>query len=230
MVRLLLVSFLLITFHTLSSQFSVTLDPNPAFISVSDVSSDEPTIAKAVLTNTSDSDTMTLSWERNIISLTEGWLSSVCDKNLCYGPDIEASPESKPVIIPPGETSNLDIYIFANDIVGAAEIDVTVTDIANTDNTITGKYNIDTTTPTQDLFENGDLQIFPNPTIGAFQIKNDKVVRQVKIYNIIGKEVGNYNHIRGSQYEVSSYQKGIYIIRLFDQNNKMIKVLRLNKK
>lgn len=230
MVRLLLVTLSLFTFHTLIAQLSVTLEPNPSTISVSDVTSEEPTIAKATLKNTSETDTLTLKWERNVISITEGWLSSVCDNNKCYGPDTEASPENTPVVLPPGEASNLDIYIFPNEVVGAAEIDVTVTDVANSDNTITGKYNIDTTTPTQDLFANGEVQIFPNPTINAFQIKNDKHVRRVKIYNIIGKEVANYNHIRGSQYEVSNYQKGIYIIRLFDQNYKMIKVLRLNKK
>jgi len=230
MVRLLLVSILFFTCYGLNSQISLTLEPNPSSISVSDVSSDSPTIAKATLTNTSETDTLMVNWERNIISMSEGWLSSVCDKNLCYGTDVEASPDSKPVIIPPGESSNLDVYIFANDVVGAAEIDVTATDLSNMENMVTGKYNIDSTTPTRDLFTSDDVQIFPNPTVNAFQIKNDKAVRSVKIYNIIGKEVGNYSHIRGSQYEVTNFQKGIYIIRLFDQTNKMIKVLRLNKK
>lgn len=230
MIRLLLVNILLITFHTLFGQITLTLEPNPSSISVSDVSSESPTIAKAVLRNTSETDTVTLKWERNIISMTEGWLSSVCDFNKCYGVDTEVSPENRPVILPPGESSNLDVYIFPNDIVGAAEIDVTATDLSNSDNTLTGKYNIDTSTPTRDLFSEEEIQIFPNPALSAFQIKNDKSVRQIKIYNIIGKEVDVYNHIRGSQYEVGDYQKGIYIIRLFDQNNQMIKVLRLKKK
>lgn len=230
MIRLLLVYMFSCSILTLEAQITATLEPNPASISVSDVTSDAPTIAKATLTNTSETDTLTVKWQRNVISLSEGWETSVCDLNKCYGTDTETSPENRPVVIPPGSSSNLDIYIFPNSVVGSAEIDVTVTDMANDENVLTGKYTIDTTTPTSELFSGGDIQIFPNPSVNAFQIKNDKQVRAIKIYNIIGKEVNSYRHIRGAQYDVVGYQKGIYIIRLFDQNEKMIKVLRLNKK
>lgn len=230
MIRLLLVYIFSCSILTLEAQITATLEPNPSTISVSDVTSDAPTIAKATLTNTSETDTLTVMWKRNIIDLSDGWETSVCDQHKCYGTDTEANPENRPVVLAPGATSNLDIYIYANSIVGAAEIDVTVTDLANGDNVLTGKYNIDTTTPTSELFSKGDIQIFPNPALNAFQIKNDKSVRRVKIYNIIGKEINNYSHIRGAQYDVVNYQKGIYIIRLFDQNDKMLKVLRLNKK
>ncbi len=230
MIRLLLVYIFTFFYLTAGSQITATLEPNPASISVSDVTDDAPTIAKATLTNTSETDTLIVRWERNIISLSDGWENSVCDINRCYGTETEVSPDNRPVVIPPGGTSNLDAYIFANGIVGAAEIDVIVTDIANDENVLTAKYIIDTTTPTSDLLINEDIQIFPNPAVDAFQIKNDKLIRQVKIYDIIGKEVDRYSHIRGAEYNVSNYQKGIYIIRLFDESNMMIKVLRLNKK
>jgi len=230
MVRLLLIYIFSCSFLTLGAQITATLEPNPASISVSDVTSEAPTIAKATLTNTSETDTLTIMWKRNVLELSDGWETSVCDIHKCYGPDTEASPDNRPVVLPPGATSNLDIYIYPNSVAGAAEIDVTVTDLANGDNVLTGKYIIDTTTPTSELFSLGDIQIFPNPAVNAFQVKNDKHVRRVKIYNIIGKEVGNYNHIRGAQYDLVGFQKGIYIIRLFDQNDQMVKVLRLNKK
>lgn len=230
MIRLLLVYIFSCFILTLDGQITATLEPNPASISVSDVTSEAPTIAKATLTNTSEADTLTVMWQRNIISLSDGWNTSVCDMHKCYGPDTESSPENRPVELIPGATSNLDIYIYPNSVAGSAEIDVTVTDLANGDNTLVGKYIIDTTTPTSELFVGGDIQIFPNPAVNAFQLKNDKSVRRVKIYNIIGKEVNNYSHIRGAQYDVVGYQKGIYIIRLFDQYDQMIKVLRLNKK
>lgn len=230
MIRLLLVYIFSCSILTLEAQITATLEPNPATISVSDVTSDAPTIAKATVTNTSETDTLTVKWERNVISLSDGWDTSVCDLHKCYGPDTGSSPENRPIVLAPGSTSNLDIYIYPNNVVGAAEIDVTITDLANGDNVLTGKYNIDTTTPTSELFSKDDIQIFPNPAINAFQIKNDRLVRRVKIYNIIGKEVNNYSHIRGAQYDVVSYQKGIYIIRLFDQYDQMLKVLRLNKK
>ena len=50
------------------------------------------------------------------------------------------------------------------------------------------------------------------------------------IYNIIGKEVKAYIHAVGNGYEINDLRKGIYVVRLFDQQGKILKVLRLNKK
>jgi len=73
------------------------------------------------------------------------------------------------------------------------------------------------------------ISIFPNPTSDFFTFKNDREVKTVAVYNIIGKEIKRYSHTVGQSYSVDDLQKGIYIVRLFDRSNKVFKVFRLNR-
>lgn len=226
--RLLLITCFFLVSLSLQAQITATLEPNPASAKV-DVSEFQ-SIAYATLTNTSETDTLRVKWAMNQISITDGWSSSVCDNNKCYGPETPESPENRPVILPPGESSNLDVYIYPDEKDGAAEVEVLVTNLADSTLTLLGSYVFDTSTSTSDIFTAKEIKIYPNPSSSSFQIKNDANVRKIKVYNIIGKEISSYNHIRGSAYDISGYQKGIYIIRLFDKSEQMLNVLRLNKK
>lgn len=73
------------------------------------------------------------------------------------------------------------------------------------------------------------IKIYPNPTTDFIQIANDNDVSKIAIYNIIGKNLKTSTHFSGKSHDVSSLQKGIYLIRLFDENDKVLSVLRLNK-
>lgn len=74
-----------------------------------------------------------------------------------------------------------------------------------------------------------DLSIYPNPTTDFFLIKNGTKVDQVVIYNWLGKRIESYTHYKGRIYNVEDLDKGIYIVRLFNKNNKAIKVVRLHR-
>jgi len=76
---------------------------------------------------------------------------------------------------------------------------------------------------------NTDILIYPNPATDFFAIKNDLKVSTVVIYNIIGKAIQTNQHSKGKVYSVEDLRKGFYIVRLFDDKNKVIKVLRLNR-
>lgn len=77
--------------------------------------------------------------------------------------------------------------------------------------------------------EKTDVMLYPNPATDFFVIKNDEKVASVVIYNIIGKAIKTNHHQKGNVYSVEDLQKGFYIVRLFDDKNKVIKVLRLNR-
>lgn len=74
-----------------------------------------------------------------------------------------------------------------------------------------------------------NLSIYPNPTTDFFLIKNGKKVDQVVIYNWLGKRIESYTHYKGRIYNVEDLDEGIYIVRLFNKNNKAIKVVRLHR-
>ena len=73
------------------------------------------------------------------------------------------------------------------------------------------------------------IKIYPNPSTDFIQIANDNNVSKIAIYNIVGKNLNTSSHYEGKSHDVSSLQKGIYLIRLFDENEKVLSVLRLKK-
>jgi len=73
------------------------------------------------------------------------------------------------------------------------------------------------------------LSIFPNPTTDFFGVKHDKDIRKVVVYNWIGKKIQSFNHSKGNMYNVENLDAGIYIVRLFDEHDKLQKVLRLHR-
>lgn len=72
--------------------------------------------------------------------------------------------------------------------------------------------------------------IYPNPTFDSFSIKNDEQVAGVSVFNIIGKEVLTEKHHSGIEHNVSELKRGIYLVRLKDENDEVLKVIRLTKK
>lgn len=87
--------------------------------------------------------------------------------------------------------------------------------------------NIENIVSNQD--PNQEIRIFPNPTTDFFSVKNDDNLETIVIYNIVGKEVKRISHVAGNKYDIGFLQNGIYIVRLYDDSNKVLKVLRLNK-
>ena len=73
------------------------------------------------------------------------------------------------------------------------------------------------------------LSIYPNPTSDFFMVEHDAKVERVVVYNWIGKQLESYSHYKGRNYNVKDLDKGIYIVRLFDKKNNLVKVLRLHR-
>jgi hypothetical protein len=69
------------------------------------------------------------------------------------------------------------------------------------------------------------FSVYPNPTKGLFTIKNDsqKGINEIKIIDLLGKEVKTLSSLNESVevIDVSSMNKGIYLIQLIDDKNKV---------
>ncbi|MFN8337653.1 MAG: T9SS type A sorting domain-containing protein [Saprospiraceae bacterium] len=74
-----------------------------------------------------------------------------------------------------------------------------------------------------------DIKVYPNPTVDYFQITNGLNIRKVVVYNMFGKEVKSYFHYNNAQHEVSDLKSGMYIVKLLDERNKVIKSIKLHK-
>ncbi len=227
MKHLLLVILFANTF-ILRGQSQVTLTITPGIVN-SSVHPDSFEIkGKATLKNTS-SQTKRIVWQRNIISLPNGWQSLVCDINQCWTSGVNASPDT--IVLSANGTSNLDAYIRPNQISGSATIELKATEVGNTANTVTGRYLFTTTTSSREVSKSSSsLKIYPNPTTDYFMLSDDSdVIERVVIYNIIGRQVRNYNVVDNFKYSVNDLPEGLYIIRLLNSSGNTVKTIRLNK-
>lgn len=86
-----------------------------------------------------------------------------------------------------------------------------------------GQYNVSKKSSAKSL-------IYPNPTFDSFSIKNDSEVDEISIFNIVGKKVLTESHITGEEHKVSELKRGIYLVRLLNEDDEVLQVIRLTKK
>ncbi len=85
------------------------------------------------------------------------------------------------------------------------------------------------TASSQHEFTNDDLKVFPNPATDYFQINNALSIKKVVIYNMFGKEVKVLFNQNNTQHDVTDLKSGMYIIKMLDERNKIIKSVKLQK-
>lgn len=75
-----------------------------------------------------------------------------------------------------------------------------------------------------------DITIYPNPADDFFSIMtSEENIAFVTIHNIVGKKVKTIQAKTNQKYDIQGLRRGIYIIRVYDSNDNMLKALRLSK-
>ena len=223
---LLLLSFFLS--FTLSAQVSLAVTVPDG--SVTALSTEDDVTAKGTIKNIGDT-TVTVKWKRNVIALTDGWETAVCDKFLCYLPNIEETPDADfYLVLEPGGESNFDVHVYPFGMEGAAIVEVTATDVNNPENTITGRYEFNQNTTSTTTVYKPEIKIYPNPTVNFISLTDSDYVERLVIYNIVGRPVKIFNANYSNLYNVIDLPTGMYLVRLMDENDKTIKTVRLSKK
>jgi len=74
------------------------------------------------------------------------------------------------------------------------------------------------------------IKVYPNPASSffSFSLAQEKV-GHITINNIIGKQIRRVEASSDGHYDVSDLRNGLYIIRIFDKKEELVKALRLNK-
>lgn len=225
MVRNLLFIFLLFIGLSVTAQFS----HNPTSMAINTPISDEEIVYEVFFTNESDS-TYTIFWKlEKEASFEAGWELSVCDLNLCYQPSVNQCPPSKPNVFPKNSLP-FQFHFKNNNIAGYSVVGVKFYADKNFTQEVmstTLTLNVGTSsTKNQSL---SSTKIFPNPAISSFQLTNANNVKKVIVYNMFGKEVKTFFHYNNAQHEISDLKTGMYVVKLIDEKNKVIKTLKLNK-
>lgn len=160
----------------------------------------------------------TYRWTRNVISITDGWQSAICDKIACYVP----STDSQEFMTGPLETgARLDVHIYPYGIEGSAFVEVTVTDTNNDNNSAVGYYSFDSNVTNTQHVSESFFKIYPNPSAGLFAIEGDAAIEQVNIYNTTGQLMKRfqYNNLIAEWYDIAELAQGTYMIQLIGKDN-----------
>lgn len=79
---------------------------------------------------------------------------------------------------------------------------------------------------------NWDIKIYPNPNNGVFSlmITGSSAALDVLVFNIIGEKVFELQIIgdHGAKIDLSTLQKGLYVIQVIDRNRSEIITRRIN--
>jgi hypothetical protein len=82
------------------------------------------------------------------------------------------------------------------------------------------------------FFDNPEpkISIFPNPTTDFFEIQSSREIDKIVVFNLIGRELKSFNAEVDRKYSVGDLPNGMYLVQVFDENNKVITTQRLQKR
>lgn len=229
--------FLFLSFQ-LSAQDNVTVEPNPFEDTfVVDLSNNSTEIIMHTVFINNFDETKTFKWQvaLNSAGCPSQWQYKVCDANACYLWGVltnEGGPVHEAVVLEPGDTSRLDLYVQPNGVAGCCNPSIFISEF-EAPNTLlaTAQYDvcIESATAVTER-EKANLKVYPNPTADYISISNNNFVKKVWVSNILGKRVRMFNTTLGNNYDISMLPDGIYLVSMVDDNNKVLKTVRISKR
>lgn len=70
-------------------------------------------------------------------------------------------------------------------------------------------------------FENNNIKLYPNPAKQNFKIEGD--VHNIKVMDVVGKEVYNNQNYQGEQIDISNWKNGVYFVQVNGSIKKLVK-------
>lgn len=211
-----------------AAQLSVSISPGT--VEASGPASAQDIAAYCHITNHS-SDPVSLLWSRTVVSKPSQWLSWVCDMTTCYLPHVDICPADRPNLLDPGQSFELSYHVKPLDVEGEAHFKLYVYDLSDPAVLLDSvDFLLATTTTSVSDVSNPGLRIYPNPTTSYFQIQDPTNVARVAVYNIIGNKMREFDARSTNRFDVSDLSEGIYLVRLLDAKQAVLKTVRLSKR
>lgn len=223
MKKTLLISFFTFMITVLFSQTGFSVYPAAATIKVDDP--DREYVTHGYVINTSDSE-LKLRWVKNVQSKPEVSEAAICDNVVCWLP----SRNESDFVIAKGDSSNFDFHYYPNGNAGNAVYKVMIKEIAAPANKSEMTFTInDATSNSLEFPGQEEVRVFPNPATDYFSVYGLEQLKEVVVINLVGQEVRRYKASLKAKYNVSDLMRGLYLIRLIDNKEKVIKTVRLSK-
>lgn len=181
-------------------------------------------VGYSVLTNTADTE-RNFTWTRNIVEKTETWDIAICDNVQCYAPATGTSNFT----IPANGTSPMDVHAYPRNTEGSAVVEITVTDAADDQQTISNLYYFNTSPSSTTEASRQTIKVYPNPSNGLFSVKGGKQIASVQVFSLTGRQVKSFTYNDGQWYDISDLPTGTYLVRLVDRDAQQLVTKLMNK-
>ena len=152
----------------------------------------------------------------------------LCDLNACYGPDKTECPATDPNVLMAGQCYPLDLHLNSEGVFECGKFIFTVWVVGDTTDNASATNAFKCTTSADDEILEA-MSVYPNPASTLFHISNGDIVDGVEVVNMLGSPVKSYLKPRTNAFDISDLRKGIYFVRLKDDNGNVLKSIRLYK-
>lgn len=214
--------FLMLTFIVKSQTLSL-VDGDSIYIGETATTTDASFDFKAHIKNIS-ADTATVKWVIDSVYNPNSWGLTLCDKATCKTVVINETNTFKLDSAESslfkggfnGFTSSGSAY-FKSKIITEDSTDPDLFMIFKADIIVDIIESIST-------FKTTSISIYPNPATSFVQVNvsGNELIEKIIIYNVLGKTIKEINSISESnRINVENYPKGLYIIKLFGENNSL---------
>lgn len=222
--------FVCITLFAIGAHAQISISVNPGHSSAAGHYFSQDIGAYSQVTNNSQVP-ISLMWTRHVVSAPPEWASWICDMNFCYLPHVGSTPPSQPNLLEPGQSMNLEFHVGPDSTLGTGEYLLYLYDLNEPEVILDSiRYTIETSTTSVNDLNNSSLRIYPNPTTTYFQLSQGDQVERVVVHALVGSKVREFNARSTSRFDVSDLPQGIYIVRLMDANQQVLKTVRLSKR
>lgn len=222
MKNLLFTLLLLIAFGgVLNAQSVCEIQPLPA--SGTGGVHDNDVAVDAKITNLTDN-TIHMKWERQVISLTPGCETAVCDPNICWFQTVS----TKNFDMDPHEVGDMLVHFYNHDAPCSGIIHIKVSNLDNPADTTIAIYYFNASTGTQDL-PAANVRLYPNPVSEYFSLDHAENVAAIRLFSLDGRELRFYNADDSNVYSFHNEAPGNYILSLEDKDGRLFQAIELKK-
>lgn len=216
-------AFCLAQWSAAQVQSAYDVHPNPSDTITTMDTYDSP--AEGEISNVSNG-TITVKWERNIIFLTPGMETAVCDPVTCWFPHIN----TKTFDLEQDSSGQMTVH-FYNPLeqAGSGIVHLKLTNMNNAADTLTAVYTWSTLTGTGDLPE-ATVKLFPNPTADFFTLENAEDVGSMRLFTLDGREVARFNASPDNTYSIAHHPAGNYVLSFEDKNGQLFQAVEIHKR
>lgn len=75
-----------------------------------------------------------------------------------------------------------------------------------------------------------ELQVFPNPVQTHFSINNNTKVKDIVVFNLVGKELKRFIYSDDERYFLGDLPKGTYLVQFVDRQKNILTTRRISKR